>query len=170
MIPTLLTSFCLPHLDLVLDEIFAIPPAGRYGAPPPPVTVAELAVRCGREPTEVIATLTRIARMSQGIEIEPEELATRLPAASGLILVDVRERWEFEIAHLPGSILLSSFDFPSLLPKLTAADCVVTICHHGVRSYSAAMWLRERGVHTALSLAGGVEAWAQRIDPNMARY
>ena len=167
---TLLTSFCIPHLDVVLDEIFAVPPAGRYGAPPPPTSVEALALRCGLEAAEVTAKLTRIAQMSQGIEIQPEALASRLPASSGLILLDVREPWEFEIAHLPGSILLAAVDFPTLLPQLLAADSVVTICHHGVRSYSAAMWLRERGIHQAVSLAGGVEAWAQRIDASLPRY
>lgn len=108
--------------------------------------------------------------MSQSIEIEPEDLAARLAAGESLILLDVREPWEFEIARLSGSILLATSDFAALLPRLFEARAVVAVCHHGVRSYSAALWLRERGVRGAVSLAGGVEAWATRIDRQMPRY
>lgn len=167
---TLLTSYGIPHLDVVLDEIFAIPAQGVFGAPLPPTTVEELAERCGLAHELVAETLTRIATMSEHIEIQPEALAVRLPASTGLILLDVREPWEFEIAHLPGSILLATVDFAAVLPQLQAAECVVTICHHGIRSYSAAMWLRQRGVGSAVSLAGGLAAWAERIDPSMEQY
>ena len=54
--------------------------------------------------------------------------------------------------------------------ELTRAPVVVTICHHGVRSYSAALYLRQKGIAQARSLEGGVEAWALTVDPAMARY
>ena len=47
---------------------------------------------------------------------------------------------------------------------------MVTICHHGVRSYSAAMYLKEVGIEHTKSLSGGVEEWAIKIDPKMERY
>ena len=47
---------------------------------------------------------------------------------------------------------------------------VVTVCHHGVRSISAAHVLEAAGHPNVLSLAGGIDAWAQRIDPTYARY
>lgn len=166
---TPLSDFAIPRLDLVLDEIFAVPPARLFPLPPP-TTVEELAARCGRSRDEVTAILRRISTMSQSIEIEPEDLAARLAAGESLVLLDVREPWEFETAQLAGSILLATCDFAALLPRLLEARTVVTVCHHGVRSHSAALWLRERGVHGAVSLAGGVEAWAIRIDPQMPRY
>jgi rhodanese-related sulfurtransferase len=52
-----------------------------------------------------------------------------------------------------------------------AADAdVVTVCHTGVRSLTAARFLREAGIPRARSLRGGVEAWARRVEPTMARY
>lgn len=109
--------------------------------------------------------------MSSDIEISPETLAKQLPAKEPeILLLDVREPWEFKLAHIPGSILLVEVDFSTLLPRLQAAQSVITVCHHGVRSYSAAMWLRQRGIQQAVSLAGGVDAWAVRIDAEMARY
>jgi rhodanese-related sulfurtransferase len=167
---TPLSDFAIPRLELVLDEIFAVPPASLFPSPPPPTTVEELAARCGRSPDEVMGILRRISVMSQKIDIEPEDLAARLAAGESLILLDVREPWEFETARLAGSILLATSDFATLLPRLVEAGAVVTVCHHGVRSHSAALWLRERGVPGAVSLAGGVEAWATRIDRQMPRY
>lgn len=166
-----LKSYGLSHLELVLDELFAIPPVSIFPEVPAPQTVAELSERCGLSAPEVDATLKRIAKMSEDIEISPQALAAQLPAQEPeLLLLDVREPWEFEAAHIPGSILLVSCEFSTLLPRLEAAARVVTICHHGVRSYSAAMWLRQRGITQAVSLAGGVDVWAQSIDTSMARY
>ena len=40
----------------------------------------------------------------------------------------------------------------------------------GVRSLRAAAWLRQQGFAQAVSLAGGIDAWARQVDPAMARY
>jgi rhodanese-related sulfurtransferase len=46
----------------------------------------------------------------------------------------------------------------------------VVYCHHGVRSQRVAAWLREQGFSEVQSLAGGIDAWAEQIDREMARY
>jgi rhodanese-related sulfurtransferase len=47
---------------------------------------------------------------------------------------------------------------------------IVVLCHHGQRSLSVAMWLREQGFDHAQSLAGGIDAWSRTIDPTIPRY
>jgi rhodanese-related sulfurtransferase len=47
---------------------------------------------------------------------------------------------------------------------------LVVICHHGVRSFHATLWLRQHGFENALNLAGGIDAWASEIDTSMQRY
>lgn len=47
---------------------------------------------------------------------------------------------------------------------------MVMICHHGMRSYQATLWLRQNGFDKAVNLAGGIDAWAREIEPGMARY
>jgi len=47
---------------------------------------------------------------------------------------------------------------------------VVTYCHHGVRSLNAAAILMQLGHDKVASLAGGIDAWSQLIDPSVARY
>ena len=101
-------------------------------------------------------------------EIEPEALAERL-AAEDLQLLDVREDWERAICLLPGSVEVPMQRIPDSLDRLDRDRPVVTICHHGGRSLQVALWLNQQGFD-AISLVGGLDQWAARIDPSMTRY
>lgn len=103
-------------------------------------------------------------------EISAEELARCLRAGDALTLVDVREPWEWEIARIPGSILVPLSALADLAATIPPARPVVTICHHGIRSLTAREALMASGVGAVRSLAGGVDGWAITVDPNMARY
>ncbi len=172
---TVIAEFGIPHLEMVLDEIFNLPPIWVAMTQDRPVTVGQLARQVGLDPGYVFRRLEGIVAMMKDIEWTAEKLKSALESTKDQsserpILLDVRQRWEYDVCHIPGSILLAECNFAELLPKLKAAATVVTICHHGVRSFSAAMYLRENGVTSAVSLAGGVEQWAISIDPAMARY
>lgn len=94
-------------------------------------------------------------------------------AATPIRLVDCREEDEFAICKIPGAILTPLSKFPdSALPLLEDPDAppVVVYCHHGMRSQHAALFLRDRGVKNAFSLAGGIDAWSQQVDPAVPRY
>jgi adenylyltransferase/sulfurtransferase len=54
--------------------------------------------------------------------------------------------------------------------ELNPANTYVVTCHRGGRSLRACVLLREAGFEYVRSLQGGIDAWAQRIDPTMARY
>jgi adenylyltransferase/sulfurtransferase len=103
-------------------------------------------------------------------EVTAAVLNRELASESPPVLVDVREHWEFDLAHLTGSRLVPLADLPSRLTELPAAASLVTVCHKGVRSASAAALLRRAGFARVRSLAGGVDAWAQDVDPAMRRY
>lgn len=168
---TPLSAILIPHRDTVLDEIFAVPPPPFFPEMKRPETVAELAAHARQSVAATAARLERIRLMAQDVEITAEELKSLIDAKpEGLILLDVREQWEFEICRIEGSLRLGDLLLEELMPRLQAARQVVTVCHHGVRSFSAAMYLREHGVPGAKSLEGGVEAWARRIEPGMERY
>ena len=172
---TRLADLPIHHLDMVLDEIFNVPPPWLQPEAKRPETIADVAAMIGQDQGTVTAKLGSIIEMSAGIEIAPKNLQDLLAASplgdpSRPVLVDVRERWEYDICHIPDSILLTEANFPELLPQLRLAKQVVTICHHGVRSLSAALFLRQQGVQTATSLAGGVDLWAVEVDTAMARY
>jgi rhodanese-related sulfurtransferase len=106
-------------------------------------------------------------------EITPQAYAQlrATPANPSPILLDVREPWEFQHVHLPGSLLMPMGDVPSRAHAELDPDApIVVLCHHGQRSLSVAMWLRNQGFDHAQSLAGGIDAWSRQIDPTHPRY
>jgi rhodanese-related sulfurtransferase len=93
------------------------------------------------------------------------------PASDAPLLLDVREAWEFQAASLPDSLLMPIGDVTSRAHAELDPDAhIVVLCHHGQRSLSVAMWLRGQGFERAQSLAGGIDAWSQTIDPSVPRY
>lgn len=106
-------------------------------------------------------------------EISPEAFAQlRASGSAGVpVLLDVREPWEFQAAHLPDSILMPMGDVPSrAYTELDPDAHIVVLCHHGQRSLSVAMWLRNQGFERSQSLAGGIDGWSRTIDPGIPRY
>lgn len=103
-------------------------------------------------------------------EILPSELQALVAAGTPITLLDVREPWEFEIAHLPGSQLIPLGRLPARVTEVPRDRPVVTVCHAGMRSLAARAMLLEAGLRSVRSLAGGVDAWAASVDPSMTRY
>lgn len=86
------------------------------------------------------------------------------------VLLDVREPWEFELCHLPGSLPIPMHLVPARQTELSPDDDIVVICHHGGRSMQVALFLERQGYSRLFNLTGGVEAWAGEVDPAMRRY
>jgi sulfur-carrier protein adenylyltransferase/sulfurtransferase len=85
-------------------------------------------------------------------------------------LLDVREPREWAISDLPGSIKIPLGTLPQSLEKLSASDEIVVYCRTGGRSGNAVQFLRQKGFDRAKNLAGGINRWAERIDPSLPRY
>jgi len=106
-----------------------------------------------------------------GVEISVEEFQREREAKGDeLVLVDVREPHEWEIAHIDGARLVPLSQLPDRLNELDGHAEIVTQCHHGARSLKALEILKGAGYGKVRSLAGGIDAWAERIEPGMARY
>jgi len=112
-------------------------------------------------------------------DLPPRDLERFLESLSGgfpggahapCTLLDVREQWEFDIVHLPGSVLIPLSQLPRRIGNLDAGRPVVVICHHGVRSRAAAQLLEQSGFTQVINLKGGIDAWAREVNPNMAVY
>ncbi len=104
------------------------------------------------------------------IQIEPKELKVKMDTGEKVLVVDVREPWEHQIASIAGATLVPLNTLPANLKLFEGADEVVIFCHHGMRSLNAAAWLRSQGVDGARSLTGGIERWSAEIDPKVPRY
>jgi rhodanese-related sulfurtransferase len=104
------------------------------------------------------------------LELTPAELKQRLDRGEKLLLVDVREPWEFDVCRIAGAKLIPMGQIPANLQSLDVDEEVICYCHHGMRSLDVAVWLRNQGVASAKSLAGGIERWSQEIDSKIPRY
>jgi adenylyltransferase/sulfurtransferase len=104
------------------------------------------------------------------IEIAPIEVKKRMDQAQQLLFIDVREKWEHETAHIPGSVLIPLREIPGHLGQFEDANEVILFCHHGMRSLDAAAWLRSQGVAGARSMSGGIDRWSIEVDSTIPRY
>ena len=102
--------------------------------------------------------------------LAPRDLAGRLAAGDDLQLVDVREPYEHRIARLDGARLVPLRTLPDSLGTLDPDRETVVLCHHGIRSASAADFLRGRGFRSVRNLEGGIDGWSVEVDGGVARY
>ena len=104
-------------------------------------------------------------------EIAPEELKALLEGNSDVVVLDVREPWEYQAASIAGSKHLPMNEIPARFQQELAPDLhTVVVCHHGVRSMNVTAWLRNQGFENAQSMRGGIDAWSREVDPAVARY
>jgi rhodanese-related sulfurtransferase len=85
-------------------------------------------------------------------------------------LIDVREPWEFQVAHIEGSELVPMQTIPSRAEQLERTHPTVVICHHGTRSLQVVAFLERMGFENLHNLQGGIDAWARQIDNKVALY
>jgi len=108
------------------------------------------------------------------LETTPQDIQRRLAAGEKLLLIDVREPAEFQLASIQGAELIPMRTVPAQLQRLEAAAdeaaALIVYCHHGVRSLNVVNWLREQGVSGCQSMAGGIDRWSLQIDPSVPRY
>lgn len=141
---------------------------------------------CGYEPSESIGDVAKkhakdadamVDALNGGVaemracELSAQELAVLLDTRKNeVLLVDVRESWEFELTHLPGSLLLGETNMEDVFARARRSKEVVLVCHHGLRSLNATLFFRQNGVTQARSLRGGVDAFAREVDATLPRY
>lgn len=105
------------------------------------------------------------------LQISVKEVSERIARGEKLLLVDVRESWEYDLCKIPGAKLIPLGTVPANLNTLLDVDDeVVCYCHHGMRSLDAVVWLRQQGVENAKSMAGGIERWSVEVDSTVPRY
>jgi rhodanese-related sulfurtransferase len=105
------------------------------------------------------------------LEITVDQARALLATTPAPLLLDVREQWEFDTAHIAGATLIPMPEIPArAFNELDEDAPILVLCHHGARSLSVAAWLRNQGFAQAQSIAGGIDAWSRQIDPAIPRY
>jgi adenylyltransferase/sulfurtransferase len=104
------------------------------------------------------------------VETTPRELQSRLARGEALQLIDVREQFEWDIAHIAGARLVPLATLPEALDSLDREREVVVYCKGGTRSRAAASHLVDAGFPRVTNLTGGILRWQAEVDPTLARY
>ena len=94
--------------------------------------------------------------------------------AQSPLLLDVREPWEFALVAIRveglRTLHIPMNEVPGRLDELDAAQPVVCICHHGMRSAQVVAFLERQGFEAAYNLAGGIHAWSEQVDASVPCY
>jgi sulfur-carrier protein adenylyltransferase/sulfurtransferase len=102
-------------------------------------------------------------------EIQVEELKRRLDAGEDIFVLDVREPHEYQICNING-YLIPLGDLPKRVHELDSSREIIAHCRSGARSAKAVDFLRQAGFKKVHNLAGGILAWADRVDVKMPKY
>jgi sulfur-carrier protein adenylyltransferase/sulfurtransferase len=104
------------------------------------------------------------------LELDVHNARAWLGTAAPPLVLDVREAFEVALCRLSGSRTIPLGEITTRLDELPRDRPILVHCHHGARSLQAAKMLRAKGFAGAVSLRGGIHAWAEEIEPNLARY
>lgn len=89
---------------------------------------------------------------------------------AGALLLDVREADEVATCAIAGSQHIPMRQIPENLASLPRDRLILVQCHHGGRSLRVTQYLRAQGFTQVSNVAGGIDAWAEQIDPALPRY
>lgn len=106
----------------------------------------------------------------QEFDISPEIVYEMMQTGEEFVLLDVREDWEWERAHLEGAIHVPLEDLPARIEELDPQLETIVYDHVGDRSVDGCLVLWEAGFRKVRSMTGGIEAWAELIDPSVPKY
>jgi len=102
--------------------------------------------------------------------ISAGELKAKIDQGEKFVLLDVREKFEFDICRIPGSKLIPLPELPSRMSELDSADEIVIHCKSGVRSAKALKLLKEAGFGKLWNVTGGIQAWSEDVDSSVPKY
>lgn len=102
--------------------------------------------------------------------IAPRTVKRMIEQKKTLVLLDVRDEWEYRTAHLDQAQWIPLAELPRRIRELNPYAEIVVYCHRGMRSLDAAYLLQQLGFKRVRSLVGGIDRWASEIDQDLPRY
>tara|TARA_B110001454_G_C12691565_1_gene422532 strand:+ start:573 stop:1133 length:561 start_codon:yes stop_codon:yes gene_type:complete len=135
-------------------------------------TIAEVCQRNDNLPVnEILDHLRTSADHDKKIQIQPKSLKSEIEDTNNEIhLLDIRSREEFEATRIEGTRILTAELQQEALGKWDKDTSIVIIDHVGDRSLDIAAFFIGHGMKNVLALAGGIDAYAQEVDPSIPRY
>lgn len=137
----------------------------------PTETLAQVCARNGDlNVTEVLEHIRTSHEQDAKILIAPKELAEWRERETGLRIVDVRSREEFEAVNISGSVLLSQDVMRQIMADGSNTRPLIVVDHQGKSALDAAAYFMGHGLQNVRCLRGGIDAWAQEVETTMRRY
>ena len=105
-------------------------------------------------------------------EIDALGLKVKIDEKQDFVLVDVREQNEYDMARIPGSILVPLSQLPNRFHELDKyrGKEIVVHCKMGGRSAKAIAFLKQQGFDNLVNVAGGITGWSDQVDPSVPKY
>lgn len=104
-------------------------------------------------------------------KITVQDLKQKLDNKENIVLVDCREKDEYEYCRIQGAVLIPLSEFEERAEKeLNPKDAIYIHCHHGGRSMRVCEYLQSLGFESTTNVLGGIEAWSLHVDPKVPRY
>lgn len=103
-------------------------------------------------------------------EVSPTELAAELAGPKPPKLVDVREPDELLISALNHTHHIPIGEVAARIDELNPDDDLVIVCRSGARSAKVTQFLLQKGFKQVRNLVGGINLWADLVDPGMRKY
>ena len=131
---------------------------------------------CGESPSikkleeKEILCSSRSNEVEKVEEISPSGLSDLMNSGKDLMILDVRAEYEREICCIKGSEHIPLKMLDSVAKMLPADKLIVLYCHHGSRSQDGCRILKQSGRDNCISLSGGINRWADEIEPEMGQY
>jgi adenylyltransferase/sulfurtransferase len=100
-------------------------------------------------------------------DITAKDLAARIARGDDLVLVDVREEYEWEAGHIDAARHIPVQQIPKRLGDIPRDMEIVMICRSGSRSSHAQHYLINQGYSRVKNLVGGMKAWSRDVDPGV---
>ena len=119
---------------------------------------------------EVIEFIQTSHEQEQRLQISPGELAALLKSDAAPRLIDVRQPEEQAVVRIDGALPYTQDLGQEMMSGWPKDTPIVFHCHHGIRSLEAASYYIGHGFTNVRSLQGGIDAWAQEVDPSLPRY
>ena len=115
-------------------------------------------------------TTKREESEEDAMEITIDQFKEMRDNGNNVVVLDVREYHEYDICSIEGSVLIPLGEIADRIDELNEDDEIIVHCHHGGRSMKATQFLKDKGFKNVKNLAGGIDAWAEKYDPDMPRY
>ncbi len=120
------------------------------------------AVACGGSTSEAAPVPETAVDLNAALNlaetVDVQTVAT-VKERSDVLVLDVREQWEYDEGHIPGVTLIPMGEVANRLAEIPTDQEVIVTCRSGNRSGQITDFLREQGYDNVHNMEGGILAW-----------